>query len=99
MPMKEQKAASATGMRCVRPGPIGSGIGGGSRFYISAPVAGEQVVYDAVTGLTWQKSYGTGNAWQQALFYCEGLTCPRIVQIRKYREQYSFHTSPSLVLN
>ncbi len=44
-----------------------------SRFVVTEPVGGEQIVTDAVTGLIWQKSYASGKTWQQALAYCEEL--------------------------
>ena len=53
-------------VHCVRGStlPIGS-------FY-SSTVNGDVIVTDTVTGLVWQKSYGSGN-WQEALYYCETL--------------------------
>ena len=62
---------NAGGVRCVRGGPVESGIGSFDRFGISG--AGEQVVSDSVTGLVWQKNSETYKTWQQALAYCESL--------------------------
>jgi hypothetical protein len=58
--------------RCARLGPSESGIGSFDHLVISG--SGEQVVSDSVTGLMWAKQYATGNSWQDALKYCEGLT-------------------------
>lgn len=60
------------GVRCMRLSYSFLAVGG-SRFTVSEPVAGEQIVYDSVTGLLWQKSGATGITWQAALSYCEGL--------------------------
>ena len=59
--------------RCVREGPLESGIGSLDHLILSGQ-AGEEVVTDLVTGLVWQKAYATGKNWQQALATCEGLT-------------------------
>ncbi len=45
-----------------------------SRYIVSEPVSGEQIVFDSVTNLIWQKSYVSGETWQMALAYCESLT-------------------------
>lgn len=40
----------------------------------SSTVNGKVIVTDTETGLIWQKTYGSGKTWQQALDYCENLT-------------------------
>ena len=52
----------------------GLALADSSRFTVTEPVSGEQVVTDAVTGLMWQKSYATSKTWKQALAYCESLS-------------------------
>jgi hypothetical protein len=64
---------STYSVRCVRLGPE-EGAGGGDRYAVTEPVAGQQVVSDAVTGLMWTQQYATGKSWQTALAYCEGLS-------------------------
>ncbi len=59
--------------RCVREGPVESGIGSLDPFVISGE-AGAEIVTDLVTGLVWQKTYAGEITWQQALANCEGLT-------------------------
>ncbi|MBI5525156.1 MAG: DUF1566 domain-containing protein [Deltaproteobacteria bacterium] len=61
-------------------------LAAGPRYTKTEPVAGQPVVADNTTGLTWQgcaaglsgAACGTGSAtthtWQNALKYCEGLT-------------------------
>jgi cysteine-rich repeat protein len=63
----------ATTIHCVRLGRfVATSPGVQPRFIETEPVAGQQVVRDAITGLMWAKQYVTGKAWQAALLYCEG---------------------------
>lgn len=41
----------------------------------SSTVNGNVIVTDTETGLIWQKTSISGKTWQQALDYCEKLTC------------------------
>jgi hypothetical protein len=66
--------------RCVRGGPMEA------RFYQPSFLSGDRVVYDTLTGLTWQgclpgqsgefcgEGSPTLSMWQDALDYCEGLS-------------------------
>jgi hypothetical protein len=47
--------------------------GGASRFVVTEPVSGQQVVTDATTGIMWQGNFASGKNWQQALNYCATL--------------------------
>ena len=44
-----------------------------SRFVTREYVKDQPVVMDMATGLMWQQTFVTGQTWQQALTYCEGL--------------------------
>jgi formylglycine-generating enzyme required for sulfatase activity len=57
--------------RCVRGG---AESGDTSRYVVTEPVSGQQVVKDVNTGLMWQGNYSTGKNWQQALNYCATLS-------------------------
>jgi len=58
--------------RCVRL-RFSNTVEGGQRFHVMDMVADEQVVYDVVTGLLWQRSSVDNKYWKQALSYCESL--------------------------
>ncbi|MFA6033895.1 MAG: DUF1566 domain-containing protein [Myxococcota bacterium] len=59
------------GIRCARAGSFFNGSV--ERYLVSAPVLDEQIVSDAVTGLTWLHGNRPTINWQEALSYCSAL--------------------------
>jgi hypothetical protein len=60
--------------RCVRGGKMSPAGEETERFIVKEPVAGQKVVSDAVTGLSWQRSDDAECAWKVALSTCAKLT-------------------------
>jgi hypothetical protein len=62
-------------VRCVRSETpsVDPFTGSAARYVVTEPVSGQQVVKDAITGLTWQGNLLDAKNWQQALQYCATL--------------------------
>jgi hypothetical protein len=75
------KTSYFNSVRCVRGGPGSAGsassaflnLAGSTRYTVTEPVPGEQVVADATTGLMWEGDISIEKNWQQALSYCATL--------------------------
>ena len=65
-------SASNASARCVRGMPKVISIWSYDRFVVSNH-AGDNVIFDPVTDLTWQEEYFSSLTWAEALAYCEDL--------------------------